>query len=249
MVNWRDIPILNFENTNLKKDEKDHELVRLCLSLNIALVKTFSDKKYKKFALFFTCVDEKDGFKIQIICPEAEFIHNLKKLLSGTYNLEETASIFKKLREDFTLHISNLHVGENIAATVVYDEQAGEITLGKHSLQMDFTTTSGLLFFLASMCESGIMEFEEELIFENYNLRKFIIYYLDEKNIEFSRLKINVDNYEEWDYYYPEYDKEVEEYKSIYKEKIEREFPEEHFQYHKKSEPPKNEEDFLENFD
>lgn len=82
------------------------------------------------------------------------------------------------------------------------------------------------------------------LIFEYYNLRKLVFYNMDTGKIVFSRITINADNYEEWDYYYPEYDREVEENKKRYEEKIEREFSEELFES-KQIKIPKNEDRFL----
>jgi hypothetical protein len=245
MINWRDIPELYIGRTKLTPDEKNHELRRFYVSFNVALILTFSEIKYKKFGLFFTHINNKDGFEITLYCPEVDFIRNFKKLLSGTYRVEENADIFKKFVEDFTLKISNLPIGNNLAATVVYDEQAGEITLGKHPLHMDFTKTSRLLFFLATIHESNIVHFDAKLIFDDYNLRKVVFYCIDKSEIDISRLKINADNYEEWYYYYPEYDEEVEQYKILYNEQVKQEFPDEHFKQNKEICMPKNEDDFF----
>jgi hypothetical protein len=49
---------------------------------------------------------------------------------------------------------------------------------------------------------------------------------MDTGELDFSKIQINVDNYEEWDYYYPEFDQEVKIYKQQYKAKIEKELSE-----------------------
>ncbi len=104
--------------------------------------------------------------------------------------------------------------------------------------------TSGLLFFLASICESHIICDPGGLVFEYYNLRKLMVDNID-YGIDPLRIRINTEDYEEWDYYHPEYDREVEITKKLFKEKIETELPKTFFEP-KEIKIPVTEEEFFE---
>ncbi len=173
---------------------------------------------------------------------------NFEKFVEGVYSKKDAEPILEGMYPKFSKLIARVPVGKFMVATIVYDEQVGKITLGEEPLQMDVTTTSGLLFQLSSMLNNPIMIDPNGLIFEYYNLRKLVFYNMDTGEIDFSRLKINVDNYEEWDYYYPEYDREVEENKKRYKGIIEKKLPGKLFES-KRIKLPKNEDQFLEIID
>lgn len=246
MTNWRNIPFLSLEVAQPIKGDVSSAYTKIILCLNLALIKTFNDRKYKKFAIFFTTYNEK--YLFEITCHEVEFMANFEKFIDGTYSSEDALPICQNMITKFSNVISNLPTGKFMAATIVYDEQSGKIVLGKEFLQMDITTTSSLLFHLSSMFHSSVLLDTNGLIIEYYNLRKLMFYYMDTGKIDFLKIKINVDNYEDWDYYYPEYDREVEENKKRYKKQIENEFavrPNES----KQIELPKNEDQFFEIID
>lgn len=249
MTNWRDIPFLQYGVDQPEEGEISSGLKKIVLSLNLAVEKTFKGSKYKKFAILFTTFNEINEYVFDIMCHEVEFMANFKKFVEGVHSKKDAETILEGIwYPKFSKLIARVPVGKFMAATIVYDEQVGKITLGEEPLQMDVTTTSGLLFLLSSMSNNPIMIDSNGLIFEYYNLRKLVFYNMDTGKIDFSKLKINVDNYEEWDYYYPEYDREVEENKKRYKEIIEKELPEELFES-KQIKLPKNEDQFLEIID
>lgn len=178
------------------------------------------------------------------MCHEIEFIANFEKFVNGSYTLE-VEPIIEDLGNKFSQVIEGFPLGKNIAATIVYDEQAGKITLDEEPLHMDVITTSWLLFYLASMIKCRIIVDDGGLIIDNCNLRKLMFHNQDTGTLDFSKIKINIDNYEEWDYYYPEYDREVEINKKLYAAKVEAKLNEELFEL-KEVEIPQNEEMFLE---
>ena len=221
MTNWRNIPHLSCEIDQTTKENVTSSCTRIILCLNLALLKTFNNQKYKKFAILFTTYDGK--YLFDIVCHEVEFMANFEKFVDGTYSSEDSLPFLQNITTKFSNIISKFPVGKFMAATIVYDEQYGTIELGGESLQMDITTTSSLLFHLSSMFHSSIFGDPDGLIFEYYNLEKLMCYNMDTGKIDFTKIKINVDNYEDWDYYYPEYDREVEESKRRYKKQIENE--------------------------
>lgn len=224
MTNWRRLPVLIYNVDQPKSGEVSSGLKRIVLALNLALEKTFKGQKYKKFAMFFSTLNENGEYIFEIWCHEVELIANLEKFFNNSYSME-VKSTFESMRDKFSQIIWRLPFGRYMAATVVYDEQAGKITLGEEPLYNDSTTTSGLLFLLASIYESNLVIDSEGLSFDYHNLRKLIIHMIDYEFIDLSRIRINVDNYEEWDYYDPEYDREEERNKKIFKEKIEKSLP------------------------
>lgn len=223
MTNWQNIPTLHYELDQPEKGEVSVGLRLILLSLNLALEKTFKGRKYKKFAILFSTLNENGDYIFKITCHEVELIANLEKFLNRTYSME-VESILESMRGKFSQTIDKFPFGQYMAATIVYDEQAGKITLGKEPLHMDVTTTSGLLFFLASMCESHIIYDPDGLVFDYYNLRKLMVDNID-YGINPLRIRINTEDYEEWDYYNPEYDREVEVNKKLFKDKLEKELP------------------------
>lgn len=221
MTNWRSLPVLHCEVDQPEKGEVSGGLKRIVFVLNLALEKTFKGKKYKKFVIFFSTLNENGEYIFEIKCHEVELIANLERFLNKNY-LMEVESTLGGMRGKFSQTIERLPFGRYMAATVVYDEQAGKITLGEEPFHINVTTTSGLLYLLALMCNGDSIIDAEGLVFDYYNFRKLIFYNIDYGSIDFSRIMINIDDYEEWDYYYPEYDREEERNKIIFKEKIEK---------------------------
>lgn len=243
MTNWRNIPTLYYKVNQPEKGEVSVGLRLIVLSLNLALEKTYKGRKYKKFAIFFSTLNENGEYIFKIMCHEVEFIANLEKFLNRTYSME-VETILESMRGKFSQRINKFPFGKYMAATIVYDEQAGKITLGEEPLYMDVTTTSGLLFFLASMCESEIICDPEGLVFDYYNLRKLMADNID-YGIDPLKIRINTEDYEEWDYYNSEYDREVEINKKLFKDKINRELPKTLFESGK-TKIPVTEEEFFE---
>lgn len=244
MTNWRNIPFLRYEIKRPEEGEIPLGFQMMCLALNIALEKTFKGIKYKKFAIFFTTMNEKNEYVFEMMCHEIEFVANFEKFFEGRYS-SEIEPIIEDLKEKFSQVIEGFPFGKNMAATIVYDEQAGKITLGEEPLHTGVTTTSWLLFHLASMFKVGIFVDDGGLIIDNYNLRKLMFHNLDTGTLDFSKIKINIDNYDEWDYYYPEYDREVEINKEQFVAKVEANLNEEIFES-KEVKIPQNEDMFLE---
>jgi hypothetical protein len=142
-------------------------------------------------------------------------------MISGVHNMDHIESLVMGNMGQFSTTIHQIQMGENIAASIVYDRQAGRITLGEEPLQMDVSTTSGLLFHIAEMLRSEFIFDDTGAMYKYPNYKKFVIYNMDYGKIEFPRIKINADNYEEWDYLFPEYDREVEENKAFVDDIIE----------------------------
>lgn len=73
------------------------------------------------------------------------------------------------------------------------------------------TTTSEMFCYLASHNRELIIldDFDFSIYEENYPLTKLFIDFMDRQPIDFSLFRINVDDYEEWDYINPKLDKEI----------------------------------------
>lgn len=222
-MNWRPIPFIHYTINHPQGNEIWNVFKKVFWSINFSLLKTFKGQKYKKFAIFFSLVYGKNESMFEIICPEVEFVANFVNFMDGKYSEEEVVSVFEGIKGKFSKFIDSMPLGKHMAATIVYDEQVGEITLDIKSLNLDTLTTSWLLFFLEDMISSKMIFDSNGIIVDNYNLRKLVIYNMDTGELDFSKIQINVDNYEEWDYYYPEYDREVEIDRQKYKAKIEKE--------------------------
>lgn len=225
-MNWRPIPFIHYMINHRQGSEIWDVFKKVFWSINFSLLKTFKGQKYKKFAIFFSLVYGKNESIFEIMCPEVEFVANFVNFMDGKYSEEEVVRVFEGIRGKFSKLIDSMPLGKHMAATIIYDEQVGEITLDIKSLNLDAMTTSWLLFFLEDMISRKMIFDSSGIIVDNYNLRKLVFYNMDTEELDFSKIQINVDNYEEWDYYYPEYDREVEVYKQQYKAKIEKELSE-----------------------
>ena len=74
------------------------------------------------------------------------------------------------------------------------------------------TTTSEMLCYIASYSHLPFVlldDFDFSVYGENYPLTKLFIDLTDRQEIDFGRFRINVNNYEEWDYLNPALDKEI----------------------------------------
>lgn len=225
-MNWRPIPFIHYTINHPQGSEIWNVFKKVFWSINFSLLKAFKGQKYKKFAIFFSLIYGKNESIFEIMCPEVEFVANFVNFMDGKYSEEEVVPVFEGIRGKFSKFIDSMPLGKHMAATIVYDEQVGEITLDINSLNLDTMTTSWLLFFLEDMISSKMIFDSSGIIVDNYNLRKLVFYNMDTGELDFSKIQINVDNYEEWDYYYPEYDREVEIYKQEYKAKIEKDLSE-----------------------
>ena len=229
MTDWRPIPTIQCTINDESEDTVHKAIFKIILCLNLALEESFGEAKYKKFAVLCSTIDESGTPIFELTCHEVEFMANLGKFIDGYYSKDYIDNILKKMvNKKFSKVINKLRMDTLFAASIVYDEQGGEISLGEVPLQMPLTTTSGLLFQISSMVHSDIMVDSSGLIFEHFPWTKFMAFNLDTDTIKVSQIHINVDNYEEWDFYYPEYEKEVEENRrklqSIYEDMIEEDF-------------------------
>lgn len=227
MQNWRSISSVRYSfNGNSEEGLKKFYLV-MVVSLNLALYKTYKGKKYKKFAILFSTL-ENDKQVFNMYCHEAEFVSNFEQIVDGPKSLK--SELLDEMKgEKFTKIIDELPNGKFLGATIIFDEQSRKISLGEDPLQMPVNSSNWLLFFICTMLTSDILFDDKGLMFEYYPLSKLIAYYLDTDKIDFSRIKINPDNFEEWDYYYPEYDREVEESKKRFAKIFEKDIKENEF--------------------
>ncbi|MGB9927809.1 MAG: hypothetical protein ACPK85_05325 [Methanosarcina sp.] len=225
-MNWRPIPFIQYTINHPQGSEIWNVFKKVFWSINLSLLKTFKGQKYKKFAIFFSLMYGKNESIFEIMCHEVEFVANFVNFMDEKYSEKEVVPVFEGMKGQFSKLINSMPLGKHIAATIIYDEQVGEITLDINSLNLDTMTTSWLLFFLEDMISRKMIFDSSGIIVDNYNLRKLVFYNMDTEELDFSRIQINVDNYEEWDYYYPEYDREEEIYRQQYKAKIEKDFSE-----------------------
>lgn len=211
MPEWRPIPNVRYDIDIESEDAVRKAFLRITLCLNLALEETFAGTKYKKFAILCSTIDEDGKPTFELTCHEVEFMSNFERFMDGYYSKEDAENKVNSMVDKFTRVIDKFHIERLFAASVVYDEQAKIISLGETPLHMEITTTSGLLFHISNMVNSHFIVDPDGLIFEHYPLTKFIAFNLDTDRIDVSKIRINVDNYEDWDFYYPEYEREVEE--------------------------------------
>ncbi|WP_305064946.1 TIR domain-containing protein [Methanococcoides sp.] len=216
MTTWRPIPHIYYKVPDAESQGKHSGFKLIEILLNLALIDTFKDEKYKKFAFLYSTSYDNGICNIEIITPEVNFIANFERMFSGASDKKYLESLIVNNMNKFSQIINNLNFGKFIGDFIVYDGQSGKITLGKDPLQMDVATTSGLLFHLAGIFRSHIVVDYTGAIIEHENYKKLMLYDMDYGRIDFDRIKINVDNFEEWDYYFPEYDQEVKENKAIF---------------------------------
>lgn len=208
--NWRSLPSARYSFKGGSDSELRSFYVLMVVSLNLALYKTYRGKQYKKFAVLISTIEDEHRV-FNLYCHDAEFIANFKQIVDGSFELKE--SLLKEVREKQFLEIIKVlpNKVKFKGVTIVYDEQSRKMALGAEPLQMPATTSSGLLCLLETMLTSDIISDDSGLLFDFHPLSKLLAYTLDNDKIDFSRIKINPANNEEWDYYYPKYDKEIED--------------------------------------
>jgi len=109
MTNWRSLPVLHCEVDQPKMGEVSGGLKRIVFVLNLALEKTFKGKKYKKFVVFLSTLNENGDSIFEIRCHEVELIANLEKFLNKAY-FAEVVSTLESMRGKFskTIELSKL---------------------------------------------------------------------------------------------------------------------------------------------
>lgn len=138
---------------------------------------------------------------------------------------EKMAEIFFKPKEDFYREW-NLAVSYSISELwspieFVYDRATKRIAI--HQIQNNemnlsdypdgISTTSEMLVLLSGLLSAHFAFFDDSFwmrLEKNYPLMKLFVDFLDKRAIFFNRLRINVDDYDEWDYVNVSFDDEVE---------------------------------------
>lgn len=225
MTRWRPLPHLHLDISGKDEEEIYRGYLRIFSALNLALMRTFKGQGYKKFGILFSTIDDENNPIFEIFCHEVEFMKDFELILFNKIPRNEIKQGLEILQSDFNQRIYKIPTGRFIAASVVLDEQKGVLSLGETPLQMSERTTSGMLFFIGQMIHSNFIMDPNGILFEYDPLRKMVVYNMDKESINFSQIQINVDNFEEWDYLYPEYDHEVENHEKLMARIIEKAIP------------------------
>lgn len=160
---------------------------------------------------------EQTNFISSLISFKEQYPRNIAK--------EKLAEIFIKPKEDF-YHDWNLAISYDISEfwapiEFTYDRATKRIAItGIQNNEMNLSdypdrisTTSEMLVLLSGLLSAHFVFSDDSFwlrLEKNYPLTKLFVDFLDNRAFFFNRLRINVDDYDEWDYVNVSFDDEVE---------------------------------------
>ena len=236
-IQWRSIEILNYT----VREDSDRFRTWFVLDSCRALHEVFSSKGYKRFTALFSPAsakrDDQDLFVYGMYCHEIKFVSAIRAratdrilLMERAHGLpvEDRTKIATEYEQESSNFFAKWHVHSKIdfsrpgVLEFEYDPDAMAMSVrSKADLSLDpldyehrVETTSELLSYVGATWTSifGFMGDIEETM-KNWPLLKVATRVLDKAGIEVEKIRINADDYEQWDYINPELDAELAQYR------------------------------------
>jgi hypothetical protein len=130
----------------------------------------------------------------------------------------DTIAEEEKAWKNWTLRAKIAFTSNLSALEITYDPQTLEVSivdvenysLNPADYRQHLSTTSELMRYLASVAKIKVgFTGNIEWAINDFRLMKVLVSVLDRDPIELDRISVNVDNYEEWDYFNPKFEEEV----------------------------------------
>lgn len=232
---WRNIDQIRYsvlhDNNNFRTGFLQH--------LVLALHKTFKDAGYTKFIndliMYDYTIDNNDLTIYELLSHQPVFsenfrrehINSIERILSLQKNNDEKG--FDEYKYEFIKQWDSHFSGWNIQYDVVfaevwmpveiiYDPIIKNITVrtirnfstNPKDYENGIVTTSEMLHLLASLDKFPIAYWGDFVwLKDNYPLLKLFIYVADNHEYNLGHIRINADDFEEWDYVNRDYDEEI----------------------------------------
>jgi len=206
--------------------------------LFMGLDHTFRDRPYCQFTGVLRHVERNVQGKTvpmyYLLCHQIDFCESVRKttelfIRSYAYAKKNDPKAFEQLRKEqqkltdafnreWNAHASFDLSSEWLPLEFTVDSAKRVISIQQLPLSLDpltyvsgITSTSELLRFLSSYVNSGRVAYFGDATWynDNYSLLKLWADFIDHGKIEIDRLRINAEDYEEWDYVNPVVDLEI----------------------------------------
>jgi len=228
--NWRELELVVYPTWDLERDLATNYPVHLI----VALHRAFAGQGYTAFTSEINIEDRKNEegeYKaIVLISHQIKFLRELraiwKSLWDPRFPIEERKAIQERenqeslaLQKSWQLDLRLLPTNQKLPYEFVYDADGRSISIRPHSsapISPDeypdkLRRTSELLLFLNVLQRGNILlTYDISTVNHYYPLAKLMLNILDREAINLGKVRINADDYEEWDYLNPQADLEIQ---------------------------------------
>lgn len=229
---WRPLGHLRFMVSG------DESIGRKVLSRHLlhALVTTFSDRKYVKFvSIIYRSVEKSktdSPVTFNVLSQQVQFLSNVEKSLNLSTSddaiareafLNEHNTLLERLLAEGKVGLKFNFDNDYTPLRFEYDGQTNWMQIVQLIDEMEtdparypdkLTSTSEALWLLASLSRSAIASVGDmNFIRENFALWKMMIDAMD-GHVSPAAIRVNVNDFEEWDYSCPRLEEEVQRFKT-----------------------------------
>jgi hypothetical protein len=226
---WRDLASFIYPSVDLATDIRRSYSAQLVGHLH----RTFRATGYTRFSSLVhiqeTQVDAQRAFRVILQSQHAGYVGNIQTLLKQLWdeNNPERVALQEAFRAEVQELASKWQLDLELSAEYsltaydfVYDPQCLRISIKPDKTlstsPVDYPKlvqcTSELFCLLAAFSRSRIAEVDMNSVHKSYSLSKLFLDILDFGAVDYNKIRVNVDDPEEWDYVSPRADKEAAKY-------------------------------------
>lgn len=228
-IRWRSLDAIDYPVF----DNGDQRRASFVAQLAVHLHRCFHTTGFMQFTGLFRLVnegvDEEEHTIYNLITHQIDFVGALRqswKVLWGDNaprkrredHQRELNQQIESLIEDWGLDLALPFTERLTAVRYIYDPDAAIISIGSPEVNstapLDYpgqlSTTSELLAFLSAFTSASVVNFGRlDAMAPNRALMKLLLDLLDTQSWVIGRIRINADDYEEWDYHNPSAEAEL----------------------------------------
>ena len=227
---WRELELVVYPTWDLERDLATNYPVHLI----VALHRTFATRGYTTFTSEI-CIEDRKNEEgeytvIQLVSHQIKYLGELRSLWKSLWDprfpVEERRAIQEQenqeslaLQRSWQLDFRLLPTKGRLAYEFVYDPDGRSISIRPHDsapISPDeypekLQRTSELLLFLNVLQHPNILlTYDISTVNRYYPLAKLMLDILDREPLSLGKVRINADDYEEWDYLNPQADLELQ---------------------------------------
>jgi hypothetical protein len=222
---WRPLAIFAYPSSRLEHDLSTNYFAHLVLQLH----RTFREAGYTTFTgligIHTETIANEHVSVITLTTNQPRYVNAIHIAVKQLWNANADGPALRRatnseLQDLYTNWLVNVRLSPDpgpIAYEFVYDPEGKRVSIVPHdSLSTapseypdKVSSTSELLRLLTAVAHSRIvMAGDIEIILHSYPLSKLFLEIMDSKTFDFSKVRINVQDHEEWDYINPAADQE-----------------------------------------
>lgn len=224
---WRELEMFSYPTWNLERDISTNYPVHLI----VALHRVFAKHGYTTFTSEVAVEDRENAEgpyqAITLISHQIRFVGELRMLLTSLWSdnrtREERQGIQEQenqesiaLQKDWQLDLRFAQTKGKLPYEFLYDPDGRRIRISPHDdapatpeeYPDKLQRTSELLLFLNALRRQNFLTFDISTVNHHYGLAKLFLDILDREPISLGKVRINVEDYEDWDYLNPQADLE-----------------------------------------